>query len=138
MTSDSTMQPRPSGRQRVTGWVVFASVLLIVAGVVNVINGGTLLEHHSFYSNHVFYGSNLDFWGWVFIIWGAVQLVAGILAWRGNLTGNLIGVVVGSAGAVLWFFLIFSATGAAVVGIGLNMLVVYALTAGAHPDDWEM
>ena len=27
---------------------------------------------------------------------------------------------------------------ALISGIGLNMLVVYALTAGAHPDDWEM
>ena len=63
--------------------------------------------------------------------------MAGFLAWRGILTGTLIGVAVGIAGAVPWFFFIFSATGAAVVGMGLNILVVYALTAGAHPDDWE-
>ena len=117
---------------RVTGWVVMASVLLIVAGVINLVNGYTALEHKSFYQSHMVY-NHLTFWGWLFLIWGAVQILAGILAWRGHSAGNRIGVAVAGIATVLWFFMIFSASFGALIGIGLNLMVVYGLTAGADP-----
>ena len=123
-------RPADADRTRVTGWVVTASVMLIVAGLINAVNGYTLLEHKSYYTSQVVY-SHLNFWGWLFLIWGVVQVVAGVLAWAGRTTGNVIGIAVAGIAMVLWFFMIFSASFGALIGIGLNLTVVYALTAGA-------
>ena len=126
MSSSTSASDTP----RVTGWVVMASVLLIVAGVINVVHGYTALEHKSYFTSHMVY-NHLNFWGWLFVIWGVVQVLAGFLAWRGHSAGNRIGVAVAGIGTVLWFFMIFSASFGALIGIGLNLTVVYALTAGA-------
>jgi len=109
--------------------------MLIVAGLINAVNGYTLLEHKSYYTSQVVY-SHLNFWGWLFLIWGVVQVLAGVLAWAGRTTGIVIGIAVAGIAMVLWFFMIFSAPFAALVGVGLNMVVMYALTAGANPDDY--
>jgi hypothetical protein len=135
MSSVTAGQSRADDKVRVTGLVVTASVLLIVAGVVNAVNGFTLLEHKSYYTTQVVY-NHLNFWGWLFLIWGVVQVVAGVMAWAGRTTGNVIGIAVAGIAMVLWFFMIFSAPFAALVGVGLNMFVMYALTAGANPDDY--
>ena len=122
-----------TNRVHVTGWVVAASVLLIVVGGTNIINGYTALEHSSYYSNRLVY-NNLTFWGWVFILWGGAQLIAGALAWTGRSSGNLLGIILAAAGSMLWFFMVWSEPWAALVGVGLNLTVLVALTAGAERE----
>src|SRR4051794_17579465 len=101
------MTASPPNRARVTGWVVTASVLLIVVGGINLINGYTALEHSSYYTSHLVY-NNLTFWGWVFILWGGAQILAGVLAWTGRSSGNMIGIILAAAGSMLWFFMVWS------------------------------
>ena len=120
---------------RVTGWVVTASVLLIVAGAMNLINGFYALEHKSYFTNQIAY-NHLNFWGWAFVIWGVLQMAAGILAWTGRSAGYGIGVFVAGVAMVLWFFMIFSAPFAALLGFGLNALVLCGLTVGAQADEF--
>lgn len=127
------MTATASNRVHVTGWVVTASVLLIVVGGINVINGYTALEHSSYYGSRLVY-NNLSFWGWVFILWGGAQIVAGALAWTGRSAGNLLGIILAAAGSMLWFFMVWSEPWAALVGVGLNLVVLVALTAGADRE----
>jgi hypothetical protein len=127
------MTASASSRVHVTGWVVAASVLLIVVGGINVINGYTALEHSSYYGSRLVY-NNLTFWGWVFIIYGGAQILAGVLAWTGRSIGNLIGIVLAAAASMLWFFMVWSEPWAALIGVGLNLAVLIALTAGAERD----
>jgi hypothetical protein len=127
----STTAAQSSGdTPRVTGWVVMASALLIVAGVINIVNGYMALEHKSYYKAQLVY-DHLHFWGWLFVFWGVLQMLAGVLAWRGRSAGNRIGVAVAGIATVLWFFMIFSASFGALIGIFLNLAVVYGLTAGS-------
>jgi hypothetical protein len=120
---------------RPTGWVKFAGILLIVVGAFNVVDGFALLERHQYFTHHIVY-SNLNFWGWVFIIWGVLQLIAGFASLGGQMIGNYIGVLLGFIGTTLWFFMIFSEPGAAVLGVTLNILIIYGLTAGAT-GEWS-
>jgi hypothetical protein len=126
----------PADRTRPTGWVVTASVFMVGAGAVNIVNGLTLIQNGTFYSHHVVY-DHLTFWGVVFIAWGALQIVAGAMSFTGRITGYMIGVSLAGVAMVLWFIMIFSAGWAAVVGTAINAAVVYAYTAGAFPDDWR-
>ncbi len=122
------------GKVRVTGWVWFAGILLIIAGVFNIIHGFTAIEDKSYFSNHIVY-NNLTFWGWVFLIWGVLEVFAGFASVTGNMVGNYLGVLIASWAVILWFIMIFVAPGAAILGVAINTLIIYGLTAGVHAPD---
>lgn len=124
---------RDSGAVRVTGWVWFAGILLIVAGGLNLINGFEMIERHQYFNHQIVY-SNLTFWGWVFVIWGGLQLFAGFASIAGQMTGNYIGVLLASTATFLWFIMIFAAPWAALLGVIVNLLIIYGLTTGAAPE----
>ena len=118
-----------------SGWVRFAAILLIFAGAVNVIHGFTLLEHEHYVADRLDY-SNFTFWGWAFLVGGAAQLAAGIAVFGRRLIGYQAGVVLAVTAIVLWFLMIFSAPFGAMIGIIVNLCVLYGLTVGAQ-DDWS-
>ncbi len=120
---------------KLAGWTVFAGVVLIMAGGFNVINGFTALDHSSYFNAHIVY-SNLTFWGWMFLIWGAAEIIAGALVLGRNPAGNLIGVVLAGTAAILWFFMIFSAPWAALLGVTVSLLVIHGLTVGADRTEY--
>jgi hypothetical protein len=131
---DTTEQRQ--GAVRVTGWVWFAGILLIVAGGFNLINGFAAIERKQYFTSHIVY-SNLAFWGWLFVIWGVLQLFAGFASIAGKMmAGNYIGVLLASTATFLWFIMIFAAPWAALLGVTVNVLIIYGLTTGAAPQ-WE-
>ncbi len=118
-----------------TGWSVFAGVVLLVVGGFNLINGFTAINHAGYFTSQIVY-SNLTAWGWVFVVWGILQLLAGALTLARNTAGSYLGVFLAGTASILWFFMIFAAPWAALVGVTTSLLVIYGLTAGAHPDDF--
>src|SRR5215471_11496580 len=65
------------------GLVLFASVLLVVIGCFNIIQGvAAIANSHVFHAHAHYVFANLTTWGWVTAILGALQLVAaaGVLA----------------------------------------------------------
>ena len=133
--ASSTQQSMPSTRGvRITGWVWFAGILLILGGAINLIHGFAALERKEYFTSDIVY-NNLTFWGWVFVVWGAVQVYAGFASVTGRLSGNYVGVIVAGTASILWFFMVFTTPWAALIGVMLNILVVYGLTAGAV-DEW--
>jgi hypothetical protein len=121
-----------AGRRR-SGWIVFASTMLLVAGAVNIINGYNAIQHPSYFTSHIVY-HNLTTWGWIFIIWGILQIIAAGGALTRRTFGIYLGVALASLSACLWFFFIFAAGFAALVGTTINVLVVYGLTIGSDAE----
>jgi hypothetical protein len=120
---------------KLTGWTVFSSVVLLVIGGLNLINGFTALNHSGYYTREIVY-SNLTFWGWAFVIWGAAQILAGAVTLAHHEWGAYLGIGLAATSALLWFFLIFAAPFAALLGVTVSMLVVGGFTAGMHPDEY--
>jgi hypothetical protein len=118
-----------------SGWVRLAAILLIFAGAMNVIHGFTLLEHDHYVADRLDY-ANFTFWGWVFLVGGVVQITAGIGVFGRRLIGYQTGVILAVTAIVLWFFMIFSAPFGAMIGIIVNLCILYGLTVGAQ-DDWS-
>ena len=86
---------------RGAGRVVFASILLIMVGVVNFIYGiGALDDANYFAGDTRFVLDNLNTLGWVLIILGIVQLTAGFSLMGGRAYGRVLGIVAGSLGAL--------------------------------------
>jgi hypothetical protein len=86
---------------RGAGRVVFAAILLLMAGTLNVIYGFGALDNAAVLVNDnrlVF--SDLDTFGWVLLIVGAIQLIGGFSLMAGNAFGRFLGILGGSLGAI--------------------------------------
>ena len=80
---------------RGAGRVVFAAVLLLIAGTLNIIYGIGAIADANFYTvngTHYVFG-NLHTWGWVTLILGIVQLTAAFSLFGGGAYGRVIGVI---------------------------------------------
>ena len=86
---------------RGAGRVVFAAILLMLVGTINIIYGIGALDDANIYSNDTRYiFTNLNTMGWVLIILGVIQLTAGFSLMSGNPYGRVIGIVAGTLGAI--------------------------------------
>jgi hypothetical protein len=130
-------------RGRGTGWIVFAGILMILAGANMAMNGLWALHApdavvKSFSDSKVllFSSGDLDTWGWIYLIVGAVVIVAGIMVFFRVAFGIWVGIAAAVVQAFFAFFWIFSPYWpAALVIIALDLLVIYALSSS--PDDRE-
>ena len=125
-------QPR---RGRGTGWIVFAGVLMLLAGGNMAINGLWALHASSQVEKTIgdtllFSSGNLDTWGWIYLIVGALVLIAGIAVFFRAAFGMWIGIIAAMVQAIFAFFWIFSPywPGALVI-IAVDLLVIYALSS---------
>ena len=86
---------------RGAGRVVFAAVLLLMLGTINILYGiGALDDANIFVNDTRFILDNLNTLGWVLIILGVIQLTGGFSLMAGNVYGRIVGIVGGSLGAI--------------------------------------
>ena len=86
---------------RGAGRVVFAAILLLIAGALNIIYGIGSLDDASYFVNDTrFILDNLNTLGWVLIVLGVIQLAGGLSLMAGNTYGRVIGIIAGSLGAI--------------------------------------
>jgi len=86
---------------RVTGWWVFAAILLTVAGVLNVIWGIAAIGEASFFvADQRYILSGLSTWGWVTLILGVIELIAAFSLISGGGFGRWIGIFAAALAAI--------------------------------------
>jgi hypothetical protein len=86
---------------RGAGRVVFAAIVLLIVGFINVVYGiGALDDANYFVNDTRFVLNNLNTLGWILIILGVIQLTGGFSLMAGNVYGRVIGIVGGSLGAI--------------------------------------
>ena len=86
---------------RGAGRIVFAAILLLIIGTLNIIYGIGAVADANFYVNDTRYIlTNLHVLGWVLIILGVIQLTGGFSLLAGNTYGRVIGIIGGSLGAI--------------------------------------
>jgi hypothetical protein len=135
--STATRSPPAQGAYEAPGggWILFAGIMLMLIGVLNVIWGIAAIGDSSFFVNDTKYIlSDLNTWGWVTLILGAVQILAAYSIWNGNQFGRWFGMAVAglsSIGALMsipaypfWSLAIFA----------VDILVIYGLAGygGQH------
>jgi hypothetical protein len=88
-------------RRHGSGWVLFAGLMICLAGVLNVIYGIAAIGDSRFFVGDATYIlSGLNTWGWVTLVIGVVQLFAAFSLWGGGLFGRIVGVVACSLSAI--------------------------------------
>lgn len=83
------------------GRVVFAAILLLIVGTMNIVYGFGALDDANYFVNDTRYVlDNLNALGWVLIILGVIQLTGGFSLLAGNEYGRVIAIIGGSLGAI--------------------------------------
>jgi hypothetical protein len=86
---------------RGVGRAIFAAVLLMVGGVLNIIWGiAAIGNSHFFAQNQHYVFASLKGWGWITLILGILEILASISLFGGGSYGRWFGVVVGSLAAI--------------------------------------
>ncbi len=86
---------------RGVGSALFVGVLLMVAGVLNIIYGIAAVGNSHFYASEaVFVFSSLHTWGWITIILGVIQLTASLSLFGGGAYGQVVGIFAATLGAI--------------------------------------
>jgi hypothetical protein len=127
--------------KRGTGWIIFAGVVMIIAGAHMFINGLWALNASDeivvrFNDTLLFSDTNLDTWGWLYVIVGLAVLVAGVFVFVRSPWARWVGVLAATIQAIVAFFWLFSPywPGALVI-IAVDLLVLYGLVAYGERDD---
>jgi hypothetical protein len=83
------------------GSALFVGILLMIAGILNIIYGIAAVGNANFFVNDTQYVfSSLHTWGWITIILGIIQLTASISLFGGQTYGRIIGIAAATIGAI--------------------------------------
>src|SRR3954454_5245224 len=86
---------------RGAGRAIFAAVLLLIAGTLNIVYGIGAVDNANIFTNDKRYiFSDLNTMGWVLIVLGVIQLTAGFSLMAGNTYGRVLGIAGASLGAI--------------------------------------
>jgi hypothetical protein len=110
------------------GWVLFAGIMLALAGILNVIYGiAAISKSHFFTDNAHFIISSLKTWGWVGVLLGATQLLAASSIWRGGSFGRWFGIGAAALSAVAALMSIAGYPFLSLTLFALDVMVIYGL-----------
>jgi hypothetical protein len=115
---------------RGAGWLIFAGIMMLIVGVLNVIYGIAAVDSASFYIQDARYViSDLNTLGWFVLVVGVVQLCAAVGIWRGGQIGRWIGIVTACVNAILHLMFIASYPFLSLALFAVSLLVIYGLVA---------
>jgi hypothetical protein len=125
--------------ERGYGWMVFASIMLMLAGTYNLIWGIAAVGKSSvFVGNTRLVFGQLNQWGWIYLILGVIEICAGFGVLSKNPWARWFGIVMASLAAILAFFYIWAYPGWALLLITINVLIVYGLSVYGRREPGAM
>ena len=115
-------------QSRVTGWWVFAAILLGISGVLNVIWGIAAIGNSDFYTaNAHFIFSDLKTWGWITLIVGVIELFASASLFQGGGYGRVIGLIAAGLAAIDALLSIPGSPFWSICVFALSIIILYEL-----------
>ncbi len=121
---------------RGVGRAVFAAILLLIAGTLNIVYGIAAISDAHFYTDsgthYVF--SSLHTWGWVTLLLGIIQVIAGFSLFSGGAFGRVIGIAAASLGAIGALFAVGGANPFWALGVfAICLIVIHGLVVYGEP-----
>ena len=117
-------------REEGSGWVLFAGIMIVTVGILNVIYGIAAIGDSKFFvAEQQYVLSGLNTWGWVMLILGVGQILAAFSIWAGNRFGRWFGIGCAMLNAIAALLAIPAYPFWSLVVIGIDILVIYGLAA---------
>ncbi len=111
-----------------SGWVMFAGVMLMIAGTLNVIDGIAAVSNSTFFTENArFVISGLNTLGWILIFLGVGQGLVALGVWAQAKGVRWIGVAIASANAIMQLLFIPAYPFWSLSIFTLDILVIYGL-----------
>jgi len=86
---------------RGAGSALFVGILLMIAGVLDIVYGIAAVGNSKFYTADTTYVfSSLHTWGWITIILGIIELTAAFSLFGGGAYGRVVGIIAATLGAI--------------------------------------
>ena len=122
---------QPTGMTAWVGLVAFAGVMMLLLGMFHVVEGFVALFREEVYQvGYTELTVHVDWstWGWVHLIAGVVVMAAGIGLFTGQTWARVAAVVLAMISAILNIGFLAAYPVWGVLMIGLNVLVIWAVT----------
>ena len=115
--------------QRGDGWVLFAGIMILIVGFINLIFGIAAIDDSAFFTGDERYVifDDLNTWGWFYLILGVLQLIAAFSIWSRGTYGRLIGIATAAANAMIVLFTVNAYPFAAFMIFLIDVMVIYGL-----------
>lgn len=115
-----------------TGFSWLAATLMLIGGLFAIFTGIEAIVRGGFYlvTSNYLYNINLTGWGWIHLILGALVFIAGGALFARQNWARWVGVFLASVSAVLNFLFIPRYPIWAILVIALDVIIIWALTAG--------
>jgi hypothetical protein len=127
--SHSMTDEEPHTSRWATGLVLFAGVVMMVAGVWHALAGlGAVVNDKVYVSTPAYiYSFDLTGWGWIHILLGIVVAAAGFVVLLGMMWARVVGIVLASVSLIANFMFIPHYPLWSLLIIGLDVAVIWAL-----------
>jgi hypothetical protein len=124
-------------QHRGSGWLIFAGVMLFLAGTLNVIDGVGAITDSKFYASDAKYiFGSLHTWGWVHLILGALLIVTTFGIWAGSEWARWAGIVLATLNAIARLLFLPAYPFWSLALFGIDLLIIYGLAVyGGHRTD---
>jgi hypothetical protein len=136
-TQEGSEAGAPSGGHRQpertawVGWIMFASVMLILVGTFQAIAGLVALFNDEYYlvtRNDLVISLDYTTWGWVHLLLGIVVAAAGLGLAVGQMWARVVGILVALLSAVVNIAFLAAYPVWSTIMITIDVLVIWALT----------
>ena len=116
-------------------WVIFAGIMILIVGVMNVIYGIAAIDKSTFFVQDAkFVVAELNTWGWILLVVGVIQLVGAFGIWSRRGWGRWIGIISASGNAVIQLLFIAAFPLASLALLAIDLLVIYGLASWDHRE----
>ncbi|MFJ6216897.1 hypothetical protein ACIQGZ_26750 [Streptomyces sp. NPDC092296] len=118
-----------------TGWTVFAAVLMIFGGLLSIFEGVSAIARDNLLvrtANYA-YRFNLTGWGWIHVILGLIVALAGCALFTGARWARAVGVLLAGLSLIANFLWLPWYPLWAIVLIAVDLLMLWALCARTGP-----
>ena len=115
-----------------SGWLSFATVMLMLVGTVNAMQGIAAIAGSDYLVNELLF-ANMDAWGWFILAWGIVQICAAVALFSGATWAVIVGVVTAFFNILAQLAWARTYPAWTVAAIVADVLVIYGLTV--HSGD---
>jgi hypothetical protein len=112
------------------GWILFAAVLLIMVGVLQVIEGLVAFFNDGYYvvgADQLAVPVDYTVWGWAQMLVGVLAVLTGVGLLTGNMVARGAAVLLTSVSALTSLAFVAAAPAWSVIVIGVDVLVIFAI-----------